>query len=531
MATKERLIIETLFTIADKNQRDVPFMLNPVQAALDTRLTGRDVIPKARQEGVSSYFLGRYLAKCLHQRNTRAVVISHEREATQRLLNRVHYMIHNIRGPSPVVEHISKNEITFPRTNSMFYIGTAGSRKFGRGDTITALHCSEIAYWPDPAELMAGLLQSVPASGEVAIESTGNGFGDYYHKMCMRAESGESQYRLHFFNWQDFAEYSVDLTDEESAWIMAHLREDIEEIELVKQFGLTAGQLVWRRRKLEEFDYDLNRFKKEYPMTLNECFLASGRSIFQKFTFAPSKDWVKTVPGFHCLNFHPQKGRMYIMGVDVGAGIGQDSTVVEIFDLMTLEQVGEYVNNRIDPASVATVIADLGNHYNQAFITVENNNHGIVTLDNLQKVYPVHLLYTRPAPVDEEVSSLVNLGFRTTVVTKPYAIGRLRALLSTEMIIHSETFVSELSTFIETDTGRLEAEEGCNDDRVMAAAMAVVGIERAAMCVPGAVVYIPSVNNDQFSLDYIIHEMESRGHNLPIKSTIADENSFTIFDW
>jgi hypothetical protein len=40
----------------------------------------------------------------------------------------------------------------------MFYIGTAGARKFGRGDTITDLHCSEVAFWENAKELTAGLL-------------------------------------------------------------------------------------------------------------------------------------------------------------------------------------------------------------------------------------------------------------------------------------------------------------------------------------------------------------------------------------
>ena len=76
MATKERLIIENLLMIADKNQQDVPFVLNSAQASLDANLTGRDIIPKARQEGISSYYQARALVKCLSERNTSAVIIS-----------------------------------------------------------------------------------------------------------------------------------------------------------------------------------------------------------------------------------------------------------------------------------------------------------------------------------------------------------------------------------------------------------------------------------------------------------------------
>ena len=183
MSTRESYIIESLLMIANKAGDDVPFILNPAQRKLDEDLTGRDIIPKARQEGISSYFLGLATVKCLYKRNTRAVVIAHEDKSTQRMLNKVRYFLDNIRGDlKPVLGSNSKNEITFPKTNSMFYIGTAGAKKFGRGDTITDLHCSEVAFWNNPKELTSGLSQAVPRSGSLSLESTGLGVGNWYQR-------------------------------------------------------------------------------------------------------------------------------------------------------------------------------------------------------------------------------------------------------------------------------------------------------------------------------------------------------------
>jgi len=69
MATKERFIIESMFMIADKDGNDVPFLLNPAQAALDDTLSGRDIIPKARQEGISSYYI-QLRRRCLRKPTT-----------------------------------------------------------------------------------------------------------------------------------------------------------------------------------------------------------------------------------------------------------------------------------------------------------------------------------------------------------------------------------------------------------------------------------------------------------------------------
>jgi len=138
----------------------------------------------------------------------------------------------------------------------VFYIGTAGSRQFGRGDTITDLHCSEVAFWKDPKSLLGGLFQAVPRSGNISIESTGNGTGNWFHRSTMRAAAGSSRYRMHFLPWQDFKEYTVPLNDLEKSRILNNLSEEFEEVCMPAR-GFTAGQIAFRREKLEELDYDL----------------------------------------------------------------------------------------------------------------------------------------------------------------------------------------------------------------------------------------------------------------------------------
>jgi len=514
MATKERYIIESMFNIADKEGNDVPFVLNNAQARLDQRLTGRDIIPKARQEGISSYFLARYAVKCMSQRNTRAVVISHERKATERMLLKVQYYLKNIRGPKPVLKNESKNEITFPKTNSMFYIGTAGSREFGRGDTITALHCSEVAFWPDAKKLMAGLFQAVPKTGEIALESTGNGIGNFYHKRVMRAANGGGRYRLHFFNWIDFPEYTFELTSDEEEEILGSLDEDYEEPYLVRDVGLTAGQIAWRREKLDEMDYDMRTFKQEYPLTIDECFQASGNSLFHKVQFQETDDWRKIGPGFWLLDGHPCRSHEYGLGVDVGAGVGKDNSVVEIFSLTSGEQVGEFVTNTLGPDVFGDRVASIGKRFNNAYITVENNNHGIIVTDRLRNTYQKTLLYRDKFTENDK---LMDFGHRTTRRSKPLMVGNLKTALAKTLVIHSPFLVSELSSFIEHENGSLGAEEGCHDDRVIACACFEQGRKRAQI-----IKAKPSVEIIQgaspFTLTSIIAEMVGkRGGGFPIR--------------
>lgn len=513
--TPEALVIQELLMIADKEGTDMPFELNYAQRQVDANVGPRNVIPKARQEGVSSYILARGLVRCLGWRNTRAVVISHETEATQRMLAKVHYMIDNFRGPQkPVTGSHSKNEITFPHTNSRFYIGTAGAQKFGRGDTITFLHCSEIAYWDNPQGLVRGLFQAVPRNNsEIFVESTGNGQGNYYHRLCMNAAKGDTRFRLTFLPWHTFPEYYIELSDEEKSSVMDSLDSNLEEDYLVDKFQLSAERIAWRREKLaEEFDYDLAGFKQEYPMTLDECFQATGRSIFIKVNYQPHKAWQKLDTNFHGLPKHPFKGHRYAIGADVSAGIGADRSVAEVYDLENCEQVGEYISDRISPDAFGEKLAVIAHHYNTAFINVENNNHGIMTISTLMDNYPTGLIYRQAAGKGgpkQVVDKITAYGWRTSVKSKPYAIGELRRALASWLKIHSPVLKDELNTFVETETGTLEAEEGCFDDCVIAAAMGAV-IWDIAEVYTSREAFIPSDGSEPFSLDSIIDELRGR---------------------
>jgi len=518
--TPEALVIESMFMVDNKEGEDVPFLLNSTQRRIDNDLTGRDLIPKARQEGVSTYFLARYTAACMSKRNVKAVIISHEGDSTQRLLKRCNYFINNIRGPAPVVGRDSINVITFPKTNGMIYIGTAGSRKFGRGDTISHLHCSEYAYWPNPKSLLSGLLQAVPMSGEIAIESTGNGVGNDYHRRVLRAYEGVSQWHCHFFNWIDFDEYKVNLTDEESLRVMSVLSKEWEEDLLARDYGLTAEQIVWRRIKLEEMDYDLRAFKQEYPTTLDECFQAAGDSIFGKIRYVGTKDWKDQGNHLWTLEGHPNPRFTYVIGGDPSGGVGRDNAAAEVFCLDTMQQVGEYAHNRIEPDVFGEKVVDIAKIFNNAYIVIESNNHGPVTLDAIRRTnYDEILLYDMMrASGDYEDRTLMKLGLRTTARTKPIMIGKLRTALALDFTIHSPSLRDELSTFVEHENGKMAAQDGCKDDRVMASACAVMGIERAGLyATPDADrERIRGAYKDPFLLDNIIDEMQGRRGRSPI---------------
>lgn len=534
--TAEGHLIESLFRIPDKDRNEVDFILNDAQLTLDRNMTGRDIIPKARQRGVTSYWLARFTAACLRKENVNAVVISHEAEATARQLQKVRYFLDRIKGPKAHTGSMSQHMITFPKTGSSFYIGTAGSRAFGRGDTITHLLCTEYAYWPDGPTLLNGLLDCVPESGEAVIESTGNGKGNDYHRRCMAAWRGESYWKCHFLPWHEQPEYCDILTPEEEEQLMANLREEWEEPQLVGI--LTPGQLSWRRRKLADKDYNLDDFKQEYPLTIEECFKSTGSSLFHQVLYFPSKEWVKVSPWEHRLLGYPKEGHRYSIGADVSAGVGKDDSVAVVWDVDDEKQVCEYVNNRITPDKFAKELVRLGLYYNDAFLVPEANNHGILLISTLlneeegRPLYPEHLIWRRTtgAPVDT-LPKLAQFGLLTTSKTRPLIIGLLRKALASTWQIFSPMLRDQLDTFVENpDTKKVEAQEGQKDDIVMAAALGQLGVQSALMLDRRKLRPVTSAERlglGPFTLDNIMKELHSRagGNVYPIKSHLRGSGS------
>jgi hypothetical protein len=477
MLTPQAIAIENLFYIQDKTGVRVPFKLNESQAAFDAVRSRRKkrLITKARQKGFSAYILALFAIDCMGKEGTRAVVISHEGDATQRLLNRVHYYLKQIKGPKPVLGRHSRNELYFPKTESTFYIGTAGSRAFGRGDTITHLHVSEYAWWgQDSVKHVAGLWQAVPKTGEIYVESTGNGRSNDFYEMFLNHDALGF---LHFHrSWWEDSEYSLPAPEGwfiDSPWVEhRHIPHLLELKEKLPQ--LQDNQLFWYYQKLLEFRGNINTMRQEYPSNPIECFQATGGSIFPEIHRTESLDWIS---GFlmdvYCSRHqqHPREGYHYILGADPSGGTGNDDASIQVFCVETMEQVYQYIDNRTNPVRLGHLISQVGQHYNEAYAVVEANNHGISTLAVLREIYPKMSIFKRAVPLHGPPK----YGWQTSELTKPQLTGLFNELLEEGITIYSKELQQALEAFEESTEGRME---GKGDHQVIAACLCGLGLRK-----------------------------------------------------
>jgi len=473
-----------MFCVVNRDRQTVPFILSETQADLDANWTRRNLITKIRQHAqISSYIIARYTAKCLSEENRSCVLISHEAEATARLLSRAKFIIANLRNVDspPKITTDRANALVFGETGSSFWIGTAGQRSFGRGDTISDLHLSEAAFYEDPERIRDGAFPAAEA-GDIAVESTGNGRGNWFHRTAQAARDGTG-FRLFFYPWTGLQSCSLPLDPEAEQRFAAGLREEWEEPELFS-LGISLPQLAWRRERITaDYGGDLVRFKENYPRQFEECFRAAGSSFFPQVNYRETSKWRQRSRSLWQLEGHPIEGHRYVGGVDVGGGVEQDNTVLCLFDLDLGEQVGEWANNVLAPDEAAREIAILGREFNNAYLNVERNNHGLTTINVLTSIYPLDRLhrgsYTQ-STTQVAMQSINNYGTLISETTRGLLLGTGRELLRT-WTVHSPKLNDELSTFVESKAGKFEASAGSRDDRVFAACHALLVVEKASI--------------------------------------------------
>lgn len=163
----------------------------------------------------------------------------------------------------------------------------------------------------------------------------------------------------------------------------------------------------------------------------------------------------------------------YIIGVDTSEGlIGGDRSTAVILNAKDFS-ICAYYAGHMAPDILALAVKDWASEYNQALVVVEDNNHGLVTVNELKAVYK-NLYYRK---VKDEVTDdwTEKVGWRTTNRTKPLLIGNLDKQLRAGLTIRAKEILDELMTYIIDEDGTTNASEGSKDDLVIGTALAVQG--------------------------------------------------------
>jgi len=482
--------LEMTIWIDTKTGERVPLKLWPHQRWLIGQLTPMNVLVKPRQVGATTIWMMNDFIDIIVNAPMMMAVVSHEQESTSRLLNRIrvaHRMLPD--WLQPAISHDSVHEMSFPEIGSAIYIGTAGSRKFGRGDVFHRVILSEYAHWTEDQakEIRVGIQESCPViqGGRITLESTPNGEGNEFHSMYLGAKNHTSPYHAIFLSHFLHPEYQL---PEGSQMALQGDRGVFtpteEEVLLMRQWNVGLDRIRWRRMQIAKFGFStkLNRelFLQEYPEDDVSCFRSIAEGIFDLEVLSRmeqgcreplvtdqfgTKWWGKPLPE-----------RSYVLAGDPATGLGEDESVGLLLDVTDYPQVAHLATLAGKPRDdvFAAWMADVGKEARYPMMVVELNDIGQSVLNSLvnQLHYP-QLFYQRDPITGMDKATP---GWRTTAPSKRIMVTEaLKIINGGYLLTYDRNLVKQLRFFKRYPDGSMAAAPGNHDDYPMALMLGLQG--------------------------------------------------------
>lgn len=457
LLTDDPYFYEHIILIEDRDRKIIPFKMNLAQEILHNHATTKDLVVKAGQMGITTFYLAKFFKDTITTPGTTSVVVAHEEFLTQRLLNRTEVWYNHIpdvlqvRMPDGTLgpmkksrrSHSSANEKKFPDINSVFYIGTARAFVFGRGEPIHNFLGSEVAFWPDAWRILTPTIQRVPlGTGNMVLESTPNGEDNAFFELVNEAlYDPDSLWTLHQLFWWLEPTYRLPRGAPEARLSDRGKIENytIDEIDLIRRVGwddLEAEERIrWRRMKVAGVR---EMFWQEFIEDISSCFLTSQLAYYD----AAEIDRMRSsISPFLCMWKHAEiwnepdpdwETQNYVISVDPGQGKHTRSVAL----VWRLELDGSVrheasLSGLYDSVTFAPMVKELGYYYGTAKIIPERNGHGLAFTAQITD-YPN--LFTQADIVSGKPSRVI--GWETTGAarldgkgTKTYMLDQLSHLL------------------------------------------------------------------------------------------------------
>ncbi len=277
--------INNLYFVKDEHGRKVQFRMNEVQEYLFDNLWFWNIVPKARQLGVTTFFTILYLDQILFGENQTATIIAHtERDMKKIFKTKIKFAWDNLH---PWLKKYigdpdtnTANELSFPN-GSVISVALSS-----RSDTVQYLHISEFGKicqkYPEKAqEIVEGAINSVHAGAMISIESTAEGREGYFYQFVMDAKKKQDEgreltpldFKLFFFPWFMDKRYTLD-----GDFVLSReMEEYFSKLKKVHGIELTEGQKRWYTKKKET---NQDGMFSQYPSTLDEAFSVTTEGAF-----------------------------------------------------------------------------------------------------------------------------------------------------------------------------------------------------------------------------------------------------------
>jgi len=453
----------------------------------------RLAILKARQLGISTFVCALAQHYAMTHPDVYVLSIADKLDLPRQWLRRAKIWYNQT--PAPLRPHLAASnakELFFDLLQSRYYIASAEGKLPGTGFALQFLHYSEVGYWQNADSVQEQTFASVPRSGIIIIESTGNQVGDWWYNFYYRAKEGISNFEAIFLPWYLEPSYAIkgakvdDLTPYEENLLRA---------------GATIEQIAWRREYIQsKLAGDEEKFTRQFPATEQEAFRSGGKNVFtaeqvaQAYKTVREPAWrgeiltsmtdnprnfklVESEGGSLQIFEKPNPNYHYCIGADVQWGESEASDYDAAFvECLETGKVAAFIMGRWQMPHWAQILAALGYYYNTATIAPERNSvaaEGVIwTLlgRNYQNWrYPKIYVSAKMLSL-RSTGRIEDYGWKTTNQTKTALVAfTMKQTAAGEMDWAVEVAVRQMAAWITDEkTLTLTHPAGQHDDALMA---------------------------------------------------------------
>ena len=376
------------------------------------------------------------------------LIAAHKYTGAQEIMQRVRYAYElcpdHIRAG---VVNYNKGSMEFE--NGSRIVSATTTDNTGRGMSISLLYCDEFAFVaPNIAEeFWTSISPTLATGGRAIITSTPNSDEDTFATIWKQAEQkyddhGNEQ-ELGINGFHSFTVHWNEHPDRDDDWRDAEMGRIGEE-----------------------------RFRREYGCE----FLVYDETLINSMTLAGmvGKNVVLNMGQTRWYD-KIKKDHTYVIGLDPSMGTGGDFAAIEIVELPTYRQIGEWRHNTTAIPGQIRILRDICSFVaqnassNNIYWSVENNSIGeaaLLVINDLGEENIPGLFISEP--IRKGHVRKFRKGFNTTHGSKLTACSKLKVMIeSNKLEICSSPLISELKNFVATGTtykGKLDE----SDDLVSA---------------------------------------------------------------
>ena len=377
------------------------------------------------------------------------LIAAHKYTGAQEIMQRVRYVYEccpdYIRAG---VISYNKGSIEFENGSRIVSATTTGNT--GRGMSISLLYCDEFAFVnPSIAdEFWTSISPTLATGGRAIITSTPNSDEDTFATIWKQAEQKFDDHG----NEQDvgingFHSFTVHWNE--------HPDRDDE----------------WRDTEMGRIGEE--RFRREYGCE----FLVYDETLINSMVLSnlQSSNAIINMGQTRWYD-HIKPDKTYVVGLDPSMGTGGDYAAIQIVELPTYKQIGEWRHNTTAIPGQIRILKDICDYINQKTATensiywsIENNSIGeaaLIVINDFGEENIPGLFVSEP--IRKGHVRKFRKGFNTTHGSKITACSKLKVLLeNNKFTVCSSPLISELKSFVATGSS-YRAKLGETDDLISA---------------------------------------------------------------